>query len=208
MTDSSNKVGKIRERNLELILSAAEQEFGLHGFKGTSMQDIADRAGIAKANIHYYFKNKENLYKALLENIISLWNEELADITADSDPAWVLKRFIRSKVRLSYTHPNGSRIFAMEIIQGAPHLKEHISHTMRIWVKSKSDIFQSWIDQGKMRAVDPVHLIFMIWATTQHYADFETQVLEVTNRRRYEESDIEHISEFLVDMILTALQLS
>ncbi|WP_430460289.1 TetR/AcrR family transcriptional regulator [Thalassolituus sp. LLYu03] len=203
MTTQKYKTGKIRERNSENILSAAEQEFVLHGFKGTSMQAIADRAGVPKANIHYYFKNKANLYRALVENILTTWNEVLADMSPDSDPAEILELFIRTKVQLAYTHPNASKIFAMEIIQGAPYLKDYISVNMRHWVKEKVAVIQSWIDQGKMRAVDPTHLIFLVWSSTQHYADFETQVLEVTNKRKYEEDDIKRVSDFLVDMILT-----
>jgi len=111
-------------------------------------------------------------------------------------------------MQLSYTNPNGSKIFAMEIIQGAPHIKEYISKDMRNWVREKTAVIQSWIDQGKMRAVDPTHLIFMIWATTQHYADFNTQVLEVTNRREYDDEEIEKITNFLTDVILTGVGLS
>ena len=208
---SSNKkykVGAIRERNSDRILVAAEEEFVLHGFKGTSMQSIADRAELPKANIHYYFKNKTNLYQAVLENIMTAWNEVLADMNEDSDPATVLTKFIHAKMQLSYTNPNGSKIFAMEIIQGAPHLREYISQDMRIWVKEKSAVITSWINQGKMRAVDPTQLIFMIWATTQHYADFNTQVLEVMNRREYDDEGIQSITDFLTDMILTGCGLS
>jgi TetR/AcrR family transcriptional regulator len=208
MTTQKYKTGRIRERNSENILSAAEQEFVLHGFKGTSMQAIADRAGVPKANIHYYFKNKGNLYRALLENILTVWNEVLSDMSPDSDPADVLERFIRTKVELAYSHPNASKIFAMEIIQGAPYLKDYISVDMRQWVKEKAAVIQSWIDQGKMRAVEPTYLIFMIWASTQHYADFDTQVLEVTNKRKHEEEDIQRISDFLVDMVLNGCGLT
>lgn len=207
-SSDKQKVGSIRTRNNQQILQAAQDEFVLHGYKGTSMQSIADRAQLPKANIHYYFKNKANLYQAVLEDIISAWNQVLADMTAESDPADVLRKFIRSKMQLSYTNPNGSKIFAMEIIQGAPHIKEYISKDMRNWVREKTAVIQSWIDQGKMRAVDPTHLIFMIWATTQHYADFNTQVLEVTNRREYDDEEIEKITNFLTDVILTGVGLS
>ncbi len=203
MTTKKYKTGKIRERNSEQILIAAEQEFVLHGYKGTSMQSIADRAQLPKANIHYYFKNKANLYRAVLENITNTWNEALEDMSADMDPAIVLARFIEAKVQLSYTNPNGSKIFAMEIIQGAPHVKDNVSSEQRQWVKEKAAVIQSWIDQGKMRPVDPVHLIFLIWSSTQHYADFNTQVLEIMNRREYDEQEIARISHFLKDMILT-----
>lgn len=198
----TQKKGKIRERNSLQILKAAEDEFVLHGYKGTSVQSIADRAGLPKANIHYYFKNKANLYQIVLEDIIGRWNEVLSDMTAESDPKEVLTRFIKSKMQMSYSHPNASKIFAMEIIQGAPHIKQYISKDMRAWVKEKSTVIQSWIDQGKMAAIDPTQLIFMIWATTQHYADFSTQVLEVMNRREYDHDDIDHITEFLTNMIL------
>jgi len=207
-SSDKQKVGSIRTRNNQQILQAAQDEFVLHGYKGTSMQSIADRAQLPKANIHYYFKNKANLYQAVLEDIISAWNQVLADMTAESDPTDVLRKFIRSKMQLSYTNPNGSKIFAMEIIQGAPHIKEYISKDMRNWVREKTAVIQSWIDQGKMRAVDPTHLIFMIWATTQHYADFNTQVLEVTNRREYDDEEIEKITNFLTDVILTGVGLS
>lgn len=196
------KPGKIRERNEEVILQAAEEEFVLNGFKGTSVQAIADRANLPKANIHYYFKNKNNLYSAVLEYITQLWNEVLANITAEDDPAEVLHEFIRTKVQLSYTHPRASKLFAMEIIQGAPHIRDHIRMDMRQWVKSKTQVFDQWIAAGKMDPIDPVHLIFMIWSTTQHYADFDTQVLTLMNRAEYEPEDIEHIIDTLSHIIL------
>ena len=207
MNSVKTKDSNIRTRNKLQILEAAECEFVLHGFKGTSMQSIADRAELPKANIHYYFKNKENLYKAVLENIIFSWNSVLADMNEQDDPADVLRNFIRVKMQLSYTNPNGSKIFAMEIVQGAPHLIQYIRKDMRQWVKEKTRVVQSWIDQGKMRQVDPMHLIFMIWSTTQHYADFNTQVLEVMNKREYDDDDIENITEFLTGMILRGLEL-
>ena len=208
MTSENNKSGSIRTRNSLQILDAAQAEFVLHGFKGTSMQSIADRAELPKANIHYYFKNKANLYQAVLEEIMFAWNVVLEDMNEESDPADVLSKFIHTKMQLSYSNPNGSKIFAMEIIQGAPHLIEHIRTDMRTWFKEKAQVIQSWIDQGKMRDVNPMHLIFMIWSTTQHYADFNTQVLEVMNRREYDDEEIASITEFLTGMILRGLEIN
>jgi TetR/AcrR family transcriptional regulator len=208
VTSENNKSGSIRTRNSHQILDAAQAEFVLHGFKGTSMQSIADRAELPKANIHYYFKNKANLYQAVLEEIMFAWNVVLEDMNEESDPADVLSKFIHTKMQLSYSNPNGSKIFAMEIIQGAPHLIEDIRTDMRTWFKEKAQVIQSWIDQGKMRDVNPMHLIFMIWSTTQHYADFNTQVLEVMNRREYDDEEIASITEFLTGMILRALEIN
>lgn len=46
---------------------------------------------------------------------------------------------------------------------------------LKALVDEKSAIVSGWIDRGKLAPVDPQHLIFMIWATTQHYADFATR---------------------------------
>lgn len=198
------KPGKIREHNSQKILDAAEREFVKHGYKGTSMQSIADAAELPKANVHYYFKSKQKLYSAVLEEILERWNEVIADMSADGDPAETLENYIRAKVDLSIRFPHASKIFATEIIQGAPNLKDHLRTEMRQWVREKVKIIESWIAQGKLAPeVDAEHLIFMIWSTTQHYADFETQVLTITNKLEYEAEDIQKISDFLCHMILS-----
>ncbi|MBW8189804.1 TetR/AcrR family transcriptional regulator [Neiella marina] len=196
------KPGKIRDRNLNNIITAAAEEFVQNGYKGASIQAIADRAGIPKANVHYYFKSKSNLYVAVLDNLISLWNDFLNSITEDDDPAVVLDAFIRRKVEMSYTHPRSSKLFAMEIIQGAPHLKEYLRTDLRQWVRDKTHVFNAWIEQGRMEPVDPVHLIFLIWSSTQHYADFDVQILTIMNRAEYEQDMIDGIADFLSGMIL------
>ena len=198
----SQKTGKIRDRQYQAIIDAAIEEFSRKGFRATSVQAIADRVGTSKANIHYYFKNKETLYCTVLDHIVLLWNSSFDQIQVDEEPAVALERMIKAKVRLSYTHASASRLFANEILQGALHLEDYLKGTQRQWVKSKINIMQSWIDAGKMDPVDPAHLIFLIWSSTQHYADFETQVLTILNRAEYEEEMINDIAEFLCQVIL------
>lgn len=202
------KPGKIREINSQKILKAAEEEFVKHGYKGTSMQSISDAAGLPKANLHYYFNNKSKLYNAVLEEIVQRWNAVLTDITVDDDPAETLEFYIGKKVEMAIQYPNASKIFATEIIQGAPNLKEYLRTDLRSWLRTKAKIIEAWIEQGKMSRVDPEHLFFMIWSTTQHYADFETQILTITNKLEYEADDIEYISRFLCHMILTGCGLT
>lgn len=196
------RAGKIRDRNLTNIIKAAEEEFVQNGYRGTSIQAIADRAAIPKANVHYYFKSKSNLYIAVLDNLIHLWNGFFDNITEQDDPATVLDEFVRKKVELSYTHPRASKLFAMEIIQGAPHLKDYIRTEMRQWVRRKAAIIDKWIEQGRMAKVDSMHLIFLIWSSTQHYADFDIQALTIMNRAEYEPDMIDDISGFLSQVIL------
>ena len=206
-TKKKYKRGKIRDQNLEIILKAAREEFVLKGYSGASIQAIADKAGIAKANVHYYFKRKANLYVAVLDEILQLWNDYFDEINVEDDPAEVLDHFIRQKVKLAYSHPRSSKLFAMEIISGAPLLRDYMRNEMRPFVRHKTEIIETWISQGKMRPIDPTHLIFLIWSSTQHYADFEAQVLTIMNRAEYEPDMIEEIGDFLSGVILRGVGL-
>lgn len=194
--------GRIRERNRENILTAAEQEFAQHGFRGTTIQNIAERAELPKSNVLYYFSNKQRLYNAMFDDILERWNAVFSEIKPEDDPAQALASFIRTKVELSRTHPLASRLFAMEIIQGAPFLKDHLRTNMRDWVRGRAGVIQQWIDSGRMAAVDPVQLIFLIWSSTQHYADFQVQILMVENKAEYEKRDFDHAADFLTTVIL------
>ena len=194
--------GRIRKRNREQILAAAEQEFATNGFGATTVQRIADRAGLPKSNVLYYFSNKKRIYYALMDDIMGRWNDVLSKVKAEDDPATTLAGFIHTKMEMSRTHPLASRLFALEIIQGAPVLKEHLSTTMRDWVRARAEVIQQWIDTGRMMDVDPVKLILLIWSSTQHYADFQVQILAIENKSDYEESDFKHAAEFLTSVIL------
>lgn len=198
----SYRPGRIRERNREAILQAAEQEFALHGYKGTTIQNIAERAGLPKSNVLYYFSNKKRMYSAMFDDILLRWNKVFSEIKPDDDPATALETFIRTKVNMSQQYPLASRLFAMEIIQGAPFLLDHLRTNMREWVRGRASVIQHWIDEGRMAPVDPVQLIFLIWSSTQHYADFQVQILMVENKAEYEPRDFEHAADFLVDVIL------
>lgn len=194
--------GRIRERNRELILSAAEKEFAHNGFGATTVQRIADRAGLPKSNVLYYFSNKKRIYYALMDDIMGRWNDVFSQVTPEDDPATILAGFIRVKMEMSRTHPLASRLFAMEIIQGAPVLKEYLSTTMRDWVRERAGVIQQWIDDGRMGKVDPVQLILLIWSSTQHYADFQVQIMAIEDKETYTKEDFRQAADFLTGVIL------
>ncbi|TNC81078.1 MAG: TetR/AcrR family transcriptional regulator [Oleiphilus sp.] len=202
------KTGRIREQNSLKILAAAEAEFVKHGFKGTSMQNIADAAELPKANVLYYFSSKKNLYVAVLSAIAERWDSNLDDMHESQDPGEVLNNYIRNKVDLAIQYPNASKIYATEIIQGAPNLKEHMRTGLRTWLREKTRVIEAWIAQGKMDRVDPNQLIFLIWSSTQHYADFEAQILTVSNKQEYDSDDVEQIKRFLCQVILKGVGLT
>ena len=97
---------RIRQKNEEAILKAAEDEFARHGFRGTSMNAIALSAGLPKANLHYYFINKLGLYIAVLSNILELWDSTFNALTAEDDPAQALTQYIRAKMEFSRRQPH------------------------------------------------------------------------------------------------------
>ena len=196
------KVGKIRLDNERAILVAAEREFASRGFNGASMNRIAVGAGVPRTNVHYYFKNKEELYAKVLTDVIQMWDNSFNQITSEDDPAEALEAYIRAKVAYSRTNPLASKIFASEILHGAPVLSNYLKKDYRDWLRGKAEIMDSWVAQGKMDPIDPFYLIFMIWASTQHYADFEVQVKTVLGKQRLTATDFEIIANNLTHIIL------
>lgn len=191
-----------RERIEQTILRAAEQVFSLHGYRGASLQSIADQAGLPKANILYYMGSKQALYVRLLNRMMNRWNAVLEDITPESDPGSVLSDFIRTKMVLGQRYPQGSKLFAAEILAGAPFLNEYLAGELRDWVASRAAIIRQWSSQGKMDNVDPRWLIFLIWSATQHYTEYSAQVHGILGREVLSDDDIESVSQFLEQVIL------
>lgn len=194
--------GRIRQKNEEAILAAAEDEFARHGFKGTSMGAIAQNAGLPKANLHYYFSNKPSLYKAVLGRILSRWDSALDTLTVEDDPAEALARYIRAKMEFSRRHPKASRLFALEVISGGDCLAEAFATHYRAWFGDRVKVLEAWIAAGKMDPVDPVHLIFLLWGSTQHYADFASQICQVTGRARLAQEDFDAARDNLIRVVL------
>jgi TetR/AcrR family transcriptional regulator len=196
------KTGQIRTDNREKIIAIAEMEFAEFGYKGASIMNIAKRANMPRANVHYYFKSKLELYKKVLTDILQLWNEAFNQITPEDDPADAIGAYIRAKVMYSKTNPLASKIFANEIIHGAPRINEYLNSDFREWLRSKSAVIEHWIKQGKMDPVDPLFLIMLIWSATQHYADFSTQVNAVLDKEALTDQDFEDIANNLIHIIL------
>lgn len=199
---SNKRAGRIRQKNEERILSAAAEEFARHGFKGTSMNAIALRAGLPKANLHYYFNNKLSLYVEVMRHILDLWDNAFDHLTVEDDPATALAGYIRTKMEFSRKQPQASKIFAMEVISGCECLSEHFNEDYRAWFRGRAAVLQAWSDAGKMDPIDPMHLIFLIWSSTQHYADFSDQIRRITGQRRVTKDDIERGTDTLIRVIL------
>ena len=170
---------RIQKRNRAAILSAGLDVFSQYGFRGTTLDQIAEAAGLSKPNLLYYFSSKEAIHTALLERLLENWLDPLKALDAAGDPVQEIVAYAQRKLALSKDFPRESRLFANEILQGAPRI-EYILHTdLKQLVDEKTTVIKGWADKGKIAPVDPYHLIFSIWALTQHYADFDVQVQAV-----------------------------
>ncbi len=166
----------IRRENERLILTAAEKVFAEAGYGGATMQLIADMAGLPKANLHYYFATKEDLYRRVVQEIFEIWLNAAASFDAASTPAEGIGAYIEAKMDISRRHPHGSKVWAAEVMQGAPVIQDYLETTLRDWTENRAKVIQGWIDAGQMAPVNPRHLLYMLWAMTQHYADFGHQI--------------------------------
>ncbi|MDP5252847.1 MULTISPECIES: TetR family transcriptional regulator C-terminal domain-containing protein [unclassified Vibrio] len=202
---SAKPAGEIRRRNREKIILAATDEFVKNGFKGTSVQGIADSVNLPKANVLYYFKSKTGLYKTILQDIVTMWNEGFAEQEAKDDPFAILEEYIVAKMRYSRSHPKAAKIFAQEIIQGAPIIGNDIELPVIEWTQSKANVIQAWVEQGKIKPVEPLYLLFMIWGTTQFYADYEAEI-SLIKGKSLTDDEFYQAERFVVETIIAGLK--
>ncbi|MFD1382439.1 HTH-type transcriptional regulator RutR [Rhodanobacter aciditrophus] len=187
----------------QFILETALSVFSTYGFHGTTIEQIANTADISKTNLFYYFSNKEALYLTILENILNDWLKPIAVFEEMDDPEEVLKNYIRLKLELSRDQPEASRLFCLEIIQGAPILKGYLENELKSLLQDKTKVIESWIKKGKIKPISPIQLIFFIWSTTQHFADFNVQVKAITGKdlsnKKFFEETCTSIQQLIID---------
>ena len=199
--DDASK-GQIRLANEALILAAAERVFAGAGFAGATMAAIAEAAALPKANLHYYFGSKQELYRAVLARTLKDWLVPTHAITPEADPKEAIEAYIRAKMALSVQRPHASKVFANELLHGAPVVKTLLATELRQMVLSKALVINGWIRAGRMAPVDPVQLFFTIWAATQTYADFDVQICAVLGRTELTPQDPARATEHVVSLIL------
>jgi len=173
---TDKKPSRIQMRNRGLILDAALDVFSMHGYRGATLDQIAEQAGLSKPNILYYFDGKEAIHVTLLNQLIETWLDPLAALDPSGEPVAELLDYVQRKLDMARDLPRESRLFAGEILQGAPRIGPHLETGLKPLFDEKSAVIRAWVDAGRLAPVDPQHLIFSIWATTQHYADFGSQV--------------------------------
>ena len=195
----------IRRENERLILTAAEKVFAEAGFGGATMQLIADMAGLPKANLHYYFPTKEALYRQVVQNIFEIWLQAAGSMDRAPGPVEGIGAYIDAKMEISRRHPDGSKVWASEVMHGAPVIQDYLETTLRDWTTGRATLIQRWIDEGKMAPVNPEHLLYMLWATTQHYADFGHQIETLNGGKPLTEAQWRAAKDSVKTMILRGI---
>lgn len=197
---------RIQEEKEEIILEAALDVFSMHGFKGATIDQIAEVAGMSKPNLLYYFRTKEAMHRALIDRVLDTWLDPLREFDAEGNPEVEIKSYIRRKLEMARDFPRESRLFANEILRGAPSIVEELDDLRKL-VDEKADVIRAWVRAGKIARCDPYHLIFSIWATTQHYADFDVQVKAVLGPGRSGDGRFEDAARFLEQLYVNGLQM-
>lgn len=173
---------RIQRQNRGRILEAALEVFSAHGFRGATLDQIAAEAGLSKPNLLYYFDSKEAIHRALLDDLLTSWLDPLRRIDPAGEPRAEIMAYVRRKIAMAREYPRESRLFANEILQGAPRLADFISTDLKALVHDRAAVIAGWVAHGRIAPVDPEHLIFSIWALTQHYADFDAQIRLIRDR--------------------------
>lgn len=173
---STRRPTRIQARNRAAILDAALEVFSAHGFRGATVDQIAAAAGLSKPNLLYYYPSKEAIHEALLSRLLDTWLDPLRAMDPDGEPLEEILAYVRRKLEMSRDYPRESRLFANEIVQGAPRILGFLTSDLKALVDEKAALLESWMDEGRIARVHPYHLIFSIWSLTQHYADFDVQV--------------------------------
>ncbi len=201
--DLPKKPSRIQRRNRSLILEAALDVFSQHGYRGATLDQIAEAAGLSKPNILYYFDGKEEIHVTLLNQLMETWLDPLVTLDAGGDPLTEILGYVRRKLDMAHELPRESRLFAGEILQGAPRMAPHLETGLKPLFDEKCAVIQAWMDAGHLTPVDPRHLIFSIWATTQHYADFAAQVQVLLRDTDSAQHDAETYLTTLFSRLLT-----
>ncbi|MFC3722344.1 TetR family transcriptional regulator C-terminal domain-containing protein [Neoaquamicrobium sediminum] len=197
---------RIQTEKREIILEAALEVFAQHGFRGATIDQIAEAAGMSKPNLLYYFRSKEDIHVTLMQRLLQTWLAPLRELDDIDDPITELRSYIRRKLEMARDYPRESRLFANEILQGAPRVMPMLEGELKDLVDEKAQIIRGWMRDGRIVRTDPWHLIFAIWATTQHYADFDVQVRAVLGPDRGAEGRFEDAARFLEQLFIEGLK--
>lgn len=194
-----------RAETMQRIQNAAERVFADFGYVGASFSRVAAVADLPKSNVVYYFETKEKLYRVVVEDIFNVWRAAADALYPDNDPMTALGDYIETKLELARSRPYGSKVWANEIIQRAPIVQDYLEGELRRWTNDRIAVIDGWIADGRMRPISARHLLYAIWATTQHYADFTHQIQTLNDDKELSDAQWEETKIAVKDLLLSGV---
>ena len=201
-------VSQRRTEKQNSILDAAEEQFAIHGFNGVSLESIASSIGMTRHSLLYYYSTKEQLYIAVLDRVLELWLEDMNSISVGDDPEQALSQYIAVKMRFSHDQPSGSKVFTQEVSAGAPYYKDAIEQRVKPVLERDLNTLKIWAEQGKIQNIDFMHMMFLIWAATQAYADLAPQFALLMGKEKMALEDYDNAAQLLTQWVLLSLKLA
>jgi len=200
------KPSAARIRKQALILAEAEQQFARFGFEGVSLDSIAAALEISRQNMLYYYASKEELYGAVLDSVLESWLQSMDTLAREHDPATAISNYIRAKLRFSRERPGGSAVFTREVMAGAPRYADKLAESVVPHLRLNVRTFERWAKKGLIERVDFTHLMFLIWSSTQAYADLSPQFAVVMGKRQLSESDFDAAHALITSVVMNSLR--
>lgn len=201
----NKKAGGSGKTTRQIILDAAELVFAKKGYDGATVREIAEKANIPKSNVLYYYSTKLEIYTTVLEDVLQAWMTAADSFDHYDEPVKALSHYISAKLLFSFERRSGSTIWANEVRSGAPVIQKFLRNKLNDWVKDREKRIEQWIESGAIKPIKPKYLLYMIWATTQHYADYYHQIKVLNDGTDLDASDVRQIEEMITNIILRGI---
>jgi TetR/AcrR family transcriptional regulator len=189
----------------QAILREAEAQFARGGYEGTSLEAIAAALGMSRHHLLYYFPSKTTLYRRVIDEVMTQWLEGMGALAVGDDPGAALKRYIGAKLRASAERPDGSRVFTQEVMAGAPRYRDALVERVGPVLKTDVRVFERWARAGRIRKLPFVHLMFVLWAATQAYADLAPQFALLLGKEALDDQDFAAAQAVIERLVLAGL---
>jgi TetR/AcrR family transcriptional regulator len=152
------------EESRAAILHAAAQEFADHGIAGARTDAIAREARVNKALLYYYFKDKETLYGAVLDDAFSgLKTTVFRVFDSDLSPREKILAYVSAYFDFIASHQLYPRLMQREMMRAREGHSQHIDKVIKNYIQPifirLSEVIRKGIADGDFRAVDPVHFV-------------------------------------------------
>ena len=198
------------ERTQKSILLAARSLFALKGLSGARLDHLAEEVGVDKRLIYYYFKNKEGLFKAVLEAAYADIRRAESELRLlELEPVEAIRTLIAFTWQYYLKNPEFVRLINSENLHGAVHLKDstRLAEMNSPLIETLAQILERGRAQGLFRGgVDPVQLYLSLVGTMFYYVSNQHTLSVIFDRNfsapKALEARFNHVNDFVLGYLL------